>query len=55
MQVMTTGANEMMEWFENICHFAIWEISEQYNGCGGCFERLGGGRNDRNLARANKP
>jgi hypothetical protein len=34
MRVMTTGANELMEWVENICRFAISVILKQYKGCG---------------------
>jgi hypothetical protein len=40
MQVTTTGANELIEWVENSCRFAISDISKQYNGCGGVFRDI---------------
>jgi hypothetical protein len=44
-RVMTTAANELMEWVENICRFT--NIRER----AGVGAFLGDGRNDRNLAR----
>ena len=38
-------------------HLLLWQFRKYLNditGVAGCFERLSGGRNDRNLARRNK-
>jgi hypothetical protein len=39
----TTGATELMEWVENICRFAISEITKQYGMWRGCLSDISSG------------